>query len=738
MNRFLSAALRRKFALGAAILILGSPALFSKTSFSVHDINPSNSLLYSAKIDFPGTSEASSLFEITLGKNSSEGIPALLTCIPEKMELLSGNVVQLRNSFGTARYNMDSGKLVWILRNEGFPSGWHDAGRQKESPDGRWICQEDSEGSLALVQTATGVQMKITGSCTPSDSSPVKWSPDSRFFLYEDDGTVYFASTEAVIKNLLPPESMRMIGEGGLESVQWLGNSIFYANGDILYRIDEGELYTRGLYYAVLGFGTPVARLARDFDSIYDSFSISPDGKYMLHISGNKTCILYAIPEDFGFASVRKMESLIGLSGSILDLDVFWSNDDMPVLWIENLSYTNGKKSASVYAMDRGLRLVSTYADPGDVQLSPDGKKIAFANGRNLEIRILDGWKLISSAKDEKILSFRWTDSDSLIAGGVNTLFKWKLLDGTWKKEVLYLSSVSTAVWNSGKIRAWTENDSTCYEYDEKKNSWTAVGKMNPPVNLTATNGKFRAYTGECPNSAFGNAVYVRSLSSPAFTYPLIPETAEEKKSSGKVSIVFEATRGNEGLAQVLSVLEKYGMRGTFFINGEFIRRYPMETCQIAASGSRCASGFFTSANLLSDAFEIDADFVRRGLARNEDEFLAATGKELELIWHAPFYASNEMMVNAGESAGYVYVDAWTEANDRVSFEEAHSDDEKLYLSADEVIEKTVSRLHDGMVISVDIGNVDGSRTDYVYEKLPVLIRAILEAGYEIVPLPSK
>ena len=729
------------FKKAALVFSLLCPALFpafSKTSFSVYDINSSNQLLYSAKLDFPGTASSSSLFECRLGKTSAENSPSLLTCVPEKMELLYGNVVQLRNSFGTARYSMDTGKLTWILRNDSFPAGQAECPRQIESPDGKWICVEDNAGGLSLIQSSSGVQVKISAVCPPSDSVLVKWSDDSKYFLYEESGTVYFASSEAAIKELLPPCSMRKIGEGSLESVQWIKENIYYANADILYRIEGRGLYTRGLYYAVTGYGTPVARLASPFDSLHDKFFISGDEKYILCVSGKKIASLYSLPDEFGFASVREMESLLGLSGSLLDINVFWSSRDIPYLWIENLSYSKGKKSASVYTMNKGLSLVETYQEPGEIRLSPDKKTAAFIHGKNLELRNVDGWTLVSKSEGEKMLSFRWLDSDSVIAGGCSTLFKWSRASSSkkWEKSVLYLSSVKCASWDSGKIRAWTELDSTCYEYNEKNNSWSASGKKNAPASSEyVANGKFRAYTAECPNAVFSDAVFVRSLAAPAYTYALIPETNVEKKSKGKVSLVFDAVEGNEGLAQVLSVLEKFGFKATFFINGEFIRRYPIETCQIVASGCRCASGFFTSTDLICDEFDIDADFIRRGLARNEDEFLAASGKELELLWHAPYYHADEMMVRAGTSAGYRYVDSWNEVNDRISFEDALSDAGTDYLSADEIIKRMVESLHDGMVISVDIGNIKGTRGDYLYEKLHALISAVLNSGYDIVPL---
>lgn len=719
-----------------ALFFAGS--VFSRTSFSANDINNSDQLLYTAQNEIPGNINVSTLFLTRLGKKSVEEKPIPLTCVPQKIELLSGNEVQLRNAFGSARYNLSSGKLVWTWRLDDFPSKWNQCSRQCESPDGKWICLESSSGALELVQPGLGLQVKISDECNLSGKALVKWSADSKFFLYEENGCVYFASTDGAVKKMLPPQSMRKIGDGTLANVQWVGETIFYVDSDMLYCIDENELFTRGVYYSVVGCGTPVARLTTAFDSYHDSFWCSPNKKFMLYANENKSVSLYSIPKKFGFVSVREMDSLVGLSGSILDIQAFWTATNVPVLWIENLSYSKGKKSASVYKMDKGLSLLENYDEPGEIAVSPDGSSVAFSHKENLEIRKIDNWKKIAETVDEKVLSFKWKNNSSIIAGGVNTLFKWETLSSkkNWEKEVLYLSSVKKAAWDSGKIYAWLNNQNQCYEFDQIKNKWTSVGKKNMPAEKsTVMNGKFRVYTSECPNENFSNAIFVRSLTSPAFTYPLVSETGEERKLKGKVSIVFDATDGNEGLAQVLAALEIFGLKSTFFINGEFIRRYPMETCQIVASGNRCASGFFTTADLLSKDFTIDADFIRRGLARNEDEFFAATGKELELLWHAPLYRVNEMMINAGESAGYNYVDARNEFSDRVSFEDALNDSEKKYFTADGIVKSISENLCDGMVLCVDVGKIKGSRSDYLYEKIQNLIEEIYSAGYDIVPL---
>ncbi len=717
----------KKFFAVLSVLLILTP-VFAKTSFSVHDLDSSNHLLYSVNNNFGGE-DFSTLFDCLLGKTSMDGKSKPLTCLPEKIEILGNDNVQIRNSFGEARYNLSSGKLLWTKWVGDFQTSFYESPVHVESPDGKWICVEEKNQGLFLEQVSTGLKVKISDESENSDL--IKWSDDSRFFLYEENGVIYFASTDAAIKKLLPPSSMRKIGEGTLDCVQWCGAELFYVCGDIVYKIDQGELYTRGLFYPVLGSGTPIARLTNNFDSFHDSFSVSPDKKYLLHLTSTKLATLYALPQTFGFMSAIQMESLVGLSGSILDVKSFWTSDSVPVLWIENLSYTKGKKSVSVYSMDKGLKLLSQYDESRYFALSQDKKNLALGYGESLEIRQIDGWKLLKKFDDEKILSLKWMGKNSLVAGGVKTLSRIDYKNSAWGKTVLTLSSVKNSCYENGNIRAWTDSDRLCYEYDRVKNSWSLLGKKNAPVNKGfALNGKFRAYTAECPNQSFENAVFVRSLVAPIFTYSLIEETSVEKKSSGSVTLVFDCTTGNEGLAQVLAVLEKFGLRSTFFMNGEFIRRYPLETCQIVASGNKCASGFFTTADLLSSDFKIDADFIQRGLARNEDEFFAATGKELELLWHAPNFHCDDMMIEAGYAAGYDYLDSSIDFSDRVSFEDSLKSGQ--YFTAHQLIEKIVENLHDGMVVCVDVGNIGGSRSDYLYEKVEDLIKSIQSQGFEI------
>ena len=144
---------------------------------------------------------------------------------------------------------------------------------------------------------------------------------------------------------------------------------------------------------------------------------------------------------------------------------------------------------------------------------------------------------------------------------------------------------------------------------------------------------------------------------------------------------------------------------------------------------------FYTASDLTEQyGFVIDEDFIKRGLAREEDEFYDKTGSELALFWHAPFYKATAAMKKAAEHAGYTYIEADVHGEDNISFEDCYRE-KKQYLSVGDLVEKYMAHLHDTAVFAVSAGLSSGSRTDYMYEHLELLISAVLDSGYDIVTI---
>ncbi len=739
-----------------SFLALSPAFLFAKVQFADLDINSNSELLFTAEQDGGGTLPYKSIFLSRL--DESQTSPKLLTCFPEHMELLDGGKkLQVRNRYGTAVYNLLTQSLDWISKSSGFPVEYSSTGVQEASPDGKWICSVrqsgKAQGTLLLESAADRKSLVLNPNAQICyDRINVKWSPDSSALLYEKNGSVYFAKPETLFSGISFPDSFYKIGAGSINSVEWTPRGdIIYVSGDIVYLIQSTELFTRVLYAKLLGSGRITGRLPLRFNPETDYFTACDDGLQLAVCCGEKTVYWYQAdltkeessgknpkPQGCRFYKNVGCYPLTQTDGIVIRSQIFWTAEPSkkPVLWLDLIEYGSCSKKSLAYVLGSKPLLAVQTSFNTRPRLSPDGKHIAFSSQDTLFVYSTVNWKQEAALRGEQIVSFVWSGSSAIFAGGESTVRLWDIANNEYI--FLFLSSVEKANWDAGRIYAFTKKDSSgkenVFAFDSSTKNWNHVKNgIKSELRPSLTNGYYRVYLGKGRNDFYGNAIFVRSLSLPVKTYPLFADSQKTEAQKKRVALIFDAQDNAEGLAQVLSVLKEFNVSATFFVNGEFIRRYPQETKQIALSGFECASSFYCNANLLDDSFTIDADFIKRGLGRNEDEFYAATGKELSPLWHAPFYSADEKMRRAGNAAGYIYVDAYRELSDRITIEESMLTG-KPYKNACQIIDELSPLLSDGMVIPVNIGALpSGSRGDYLYQKLGILISAILNRGYSIV-----
>ena len=714
-------------------LSLIMPAM-AKISFGTFDLNQNDEVLFALKQNMAGTSSYSSLFYSKLKNGESLGAPDLLTCYPEQMELLEdGTVLQIRNRYGTGKYNSKLDTFAWTERTAGIPVNSLPVAPYSISSDGKWLVKIEkyslSTGSLVIQNIQSGKTAVLCESVRMSYKNlPVRWSPDGSILIYEKENNLYFCNPDAVLRKVEMDEKYRKIGRGTINAVNWASEKyLIYIDDYLVYQINAKELYTLGLYSGVIGQGKAIGRLPSQFNSASDRFSVNSSANSFVIVQNNRLFTYLKIQKQnysCDYMDVIYSRPYTDSSASLVDFFIFWDANDQPVLWLEKLPYDGSREKGAVYKLGSKTVQVLEIEDSGRPFISPDKTKVAFYAGAAIYVYDINTWQRAAELLGEKIVSAIWVNRNVMYVGGEKTIRKWNLLSNT--NEVIMLSSANAGYWEGldGTIVADTGSQNY-FKYNTEKHTWKKTSIAN--ANASGQNGRYRIFAGTTPNKQYENALFIRTLTKKAVTKPLYKESVEKTAELKKVTLVFDAYDNADGLSEILSVLRKYNVSGTFFINGEFIRRYPAETKQIVLNGYETGSMFFSETDLVNNPFVVDEEFIRRGLARNEDEFYNCTGKELSLYWHAPYYSVNNDIIKYSATAGYTTIVSYSRLNDS----------EKLGkdVRPEQIIQDyctTLSKIGGG-VVPVSVGFAQGGRTEPLYNYLDLLICALLDSGFEFV-----
>lgn len=705
--------------------------LSAKISFGNLDLNNDDQILFTVSNQTTGISKYNALFTCKIKDGLPESAPTMISYFPERMELTeNGRYLQVRNSYGLAKYDTLSGKFNWETVVKEIPENPLPLVPYSYSFDGNWYCSLEQTSfvtaDLVLKNSAGTFRKVLCKNVQMSyESVPVKWSSERNILLYEKEGTVYFCNPEAVAAGVEIDEMYRKIGRGNINSVEFSSSKyIAYIDDYLLYKISTKELYTMGLYSGIIGQGTVVGRLPFQFNPTTDKFSTNKDVTAILVVQ-NKRMFTYleSHKDSNDYMDILYSRPYTDSTASLIDSTILWDKNNNPILWMEKLPYDGNKIRSSVYKISNIAVQVLEIEDSGTPFMSPDGTKVAFFAGAAIYVYNINNWSRLNELSGEKIVSAVWADSRTLYVGGEKSIRKWNPFTNIF--DVIALASVNAAYWDSADNKIIADNGSgNNYELVAETNTWKKMG-LAAKRQSSAQNGRYRVFIGTSVNCNYENAVFVRTLGKNPVTKPLYKETTKKKAAPKQVALIFDAYDNADGLATILSMLKKYDVKGDFFINGEFVRRYPLETQQIVKNNYNCNSMFFSLTDLTENQFIIDEDFVRRGLARNEDEFFHITNKELLLYWHAPYYKVNDAIKEYGANAGYSYID--------LSFEDSDEDHENPFALIQKYYDRVVE--NKGGIIPVTIGYSQYKDSDCLYNYLDLLICALLDGGFELVGL---
>jgi peptidoglycan/xylan/chitin deacetylase (PgdA/CDA1 family) len=191
------------------------------------------------------------------------------------------------------------------------------------------------------------------------------------------------------------------------------------------------------------------------------------------------------------------------------------------------------------------------------------------------------------------------------------------------------------------------------------------------------------------------------------------------------VALTFDAGANADGLASVLGTLRREGVPATFFLTGDFARRFPARSAEIAAGGHRLGNHSVDHPHFTA----LSDQAVRDQLAGAERAIVASTGRDPRPLFRFPYGDRDQRTIRLVNAAGYVPV-RW--AVDSLGWKGTSGG-----LTAGAVTARVLGALRPGEIVLMHVGSNPDDHTTLDADALPAVIAQIRAAGYGFVTLDA-
>lgn len=180
------------------------------------------------------------------------------------------------------------------------------------------------------------------------------------------------------------------------------------------------------------------------------------------------------------------------------------------------------------------------------------------------------------------------------------------------------------------------------------------------------------------------------------------------------VSLTFDAAWGSEDIEEILEILDKYNAKATFFLVGDWVRKYPEKVKKIADAGHEIGN----HSNKHPHMNQMSSDAIKKDITDAHIAIRQVIGKDINLF-RAPYGEYNDTVVEAAKACHYHTIQ-W----------DVDSLDWKEY-GLEPLINKVLmhKNLGPGSIILMHNG------TKYTKKALEPILKGLQDKGYKIVPL---
>lgn len=189
---------------------------------------------------------------------------------------------------------------------------------------------------------------------------------------------------------------------------------------------------------------------------------------------------------------------------------------------------------------------------------------------------------------------------------------------------------------------------------------------------------------------------------------PIYSVDTEDKK----VAISFDAAWGNEQTPELLDILDRYDVKATFFLVGQWVDNFPESVKEIAKKGHDVENHSNTHAHMP----ELSLESMTEEIVSCNDKIKALTGK-CPTLFRPPYGDYNNDVVGAVKNQN-MYCIQWDV--DSLDWKD---------LSAEDITQRILNKLQCGSIVLLHNGAKNTPAA------LPSIIEGIRAQGYELVPI---
>ncbi len=178
------------------------------------------------------------------------------------------------------------------------------------------------------------------------------------------------------------------------------------------------------------------------------------------------------------------------------------------------------------------------------------------------------------------------------------------------------------------------------------------------------------------------------------------------------VSVSFDAAWGNEDTEKLISILDEYGVKTTFFVVGEWVDKYPESVKALHDAGHEVMNHSNDHAHFAS----LSPDEIVKDVTACNEKIAAVTGVT-PTLFRAPYGEYDDHVIAALESMG-MYTIQWDV--DSLDWKD---------LSAQEITKRVTENVAPGSIVLFHNAAL------HTPEALPMIFETLQGEGYEIVPI---